>query len=153
MDRLRFLFLGIILITIVIAVFSVVFFVIPNSSPKSVFEVMPIAMPQWEVGLEKPAAYIDVSLKNTGRANETDVSARLSGGFSNSSNEVPDKLVWILTKTFDVIGPGETVTIPKIFSFGWYFFYQIEVTSSDGTKETFNQWVPWRSWDLPLPSG
>jgi hypothetical protein len=150
MQRSRLLLLGILLAALVVAS-SVIFFVVHNNSPKTVFEVKPITMPQWEAGLEKPAPYINISVKNTGSKNQTNVIVKLSGGFTNSTNEVPDRLLLVETKIIGVIVPGETATTTKIFDFGWYFFYRIEVSSSDGTNETFNQWVSWRSWDMPPP--
>jgi hypothetical protein len=149
MQRSRLLLLGIILAAVVVAS-GIVYFALQDNSPKTVLEVEPIAMPQWQAGLEKPAAYINISVKNTGSKNQTNVIMKLSGGFTNSTNEVPDQLLLVETRSIDVIAPGETATT-KIFNFGWYFFYRIEVSSSDGTKETFNQWVSWRSWDMPPP--
>ena len=150
MDRSRLLYLGILLVAIVIVSLSVIF-LFQNSSPKTVFEVMPIAMPQWATDLDKPASYINVSVKNTGSVNQTSVVVKLSGGSANSSNEVPEQLSWIVTRGIDVINPGETASISEIFGFGWFTYYRIEVSSAEGVNEMFNQWVPWRSWDMPPP--
>jgi hypothetical protein len=117
-----------------------------------VFEVLRIQTPQYDMTLEKPAPFMNLTVKNNGLSNETDVVVKLSGGFSNSKGEIPGELFLVTTKKIDVMRPGETVTIPKIFNFGWYFYYRIEVSSSDGTKEVFNQWVEWRSSDVPVPS-
>jgi hypothetical protein len=153
LNRTKLLYVGIGLMVITIVAFSAVFYLTQNNRPKTAFEILPIATPQYEVGLDKPAAYINISVKNDGDVNQTNVVVKLSGGFSNSSNEVPDQLFWVVTKNISVISPGETVTMPRIFDFGWYYFYRIEVSSADGTKEVFDQWVQWRSWDLPVPSG
>jgi hypothetical protein len=143
--------LGIVLVAII--AFGAWFYTSQMGAPKTTFEVLSIQTPQYEVGLEKPAAYINLSVKNNEVVNETGVVVKLSGGFTNSSDKVPDELFLVTTQTINVIRPRETVTTPKIFSFGWYFFYRIEVSSSDGTKEVFDQWVQWRSWTVPLPSG
>lgn len=145
------LYVGIGLVVIIIAAFSAVFYLTQSNKPT--LEALPIATPQYQTGSEKIVAYINISVKNNGNVNKTDVVVKLSGGFTNSSNEVPDQLFWIVTKRIDVIRPGETVTIPKIFNFGWYFFYRIEVSSSDGTREESNQWVKWRVWEVPIPTG
>jgi hypothetical protein len=150
MQRSRLLLLGIVLIAVV-AASAVVYFALQNNSPKTVFQVEPIAMPQWEIGLDKPSAYINISVKNNGNTNQTNVIVKLSGGFTNSTNQVPDQLFLVETRTIGAIAPGETATTTKIFNFGYYFFYRIEVSSSDGTNETFNQWVSWRSSDMPPP--
>ena len=152
MNRTKLLYVGIGLIVIIIVAFSAVFYLTQNNRPKTTFEVLPIATPQYEVGLDKPAAYINISVKNDGDVNQTNVVVKLSGGFSNSSNEAPDQLFWVVTKNISVIRTGETVTMPKIFDFGWYYFYRIEVSSSDTTKEVFDQWVQWRTWNVPVPS-
>jgi hypothetical protein len=128
------------------------FYLTQNNGPTTTFEVLPIATPQWDVNLEKPAAFINLSIKNEGGINETNVVVKLSGGFSNSSSQVPDQLYWIVTKNVSIIKPGEIFTISRIFDFGWYFFYRVEVSSSTMTKETFNQWVEWRSWTVPQPT-
>jgi len=150
MKRSWLIVLGIGLAAIIIA--GTMFYVTQPKGPKTVFEVMPIETPQFDMTLEKPAAFISLSVKNNGPLNETDVVVKLSGGFSDSKGQIPDELFLIATKRIDVIRPGEAVTIPKIFNFGWYYYYRIEVTSSDGTNEVFDQWVEWRSWDVPLPS-
>jgi hypothetical protein len=135
-----------------IIVVGTVFYSMQVSKPRSVFEVSPIETPRYDMELEKPAPYINLTIKNNGSINETDVVVKLFGGFSNSSNQVPDQLFLVATERIDVIAPGETVTTPRIYNFGWYFFYRIEVSSSDGTEEVFNQWVPWRSWQVTVPS-
>ncbi len=150
MNRSRLLCIGILLVAIVIVSFSIIF-AIQNSSPKTVFEVMPIAMPQWATDLDKPASYINLSVKNTGSVNQTSVVIKLSGGAANSSDEVPGQLSWIVTRRIDVINPGETASIPEIFGFGWFTYYRIEVSSAEGVSEMFDQWVQWRSWDMPPP--
>lgn len=152
MKRTNLLYFGVCLIVIVIVGFSAVFFLTQNNKPKTTFEVLPIATPQWDMELDKPATYINISVKNNGDLNQTNVVVKTSGGFSNSSNEVPDQLFWVVTKNISMIGPGETVTIPRIFDFGWYFFYRVEVSSSSVVKETFDQWVEWRSWTVPQPT-
>jgi hypothetical protein len=141
--------LGIILVAVI--ALGVWFYTSQTSVPKTAFEVLPIQTPQYEVDLDKPAAYINISVKNNEVVNQTAVVVKLSGGFTNSSDKVPDQLFWVTTKTIDVITPGETATTVKIFDFGWYFFYRIEVSSSDGTKEVFDQWVQWRPWTVPSP--
>jgi len=141
--------LGIVLVAIIIV--GAWFYMSQTAAPKTTFEVLPIQTPQYEVGLQKPAAYINISVKNKGVANQTAVVVKLSGGFTNSSDKVPDQLFLVTTQTINAIGPGETVTTPKIFVFGWYFFYRIEVSGSDGTKEVFDQWVQWRTWTVPSP--
>jgi len=134
MNRPRLLCLGIHSVAIVIVSLSSIF-LFQDSTPKTAFEVMPIAMPQWATDLDKPALYINLSVKNTGSVNQTSVVIKLSGGAANSSNEVP----------------GETASIPEIFGFGWFTYYRIDVSSAEGVNEMFNQWVPWRSWDMPPP--
>jgi hypothetical protein len=151
MNRSRLILLGIGLAAIVI-IAGTISYVTQPKTPKTIFEVLPIQTPQYDVTLEKPAPFINLSVRNNGLVNETDVVVKLSGGFSNSKGEIPGELFLVMTKKIDVIRPGETVTIPKIFNFGWYFYYRIEVSSSDGTKEVFNQWVEWRSSDVPVPS-
>ena len=151
MKRSILISLGIVLVAII--VFGAWFYTSQTGAPKTTFEVLPIQTPQYEIGLEKPAAYINLSVKNNGVVNKTDIVVKLSGGFTNSSDKVPDQLFLVTTQTTDVIRPGETETTPKIFDFGWYFFYRIEVSSSDGTKEVFDQWVEWRSWTVPIPLG
>jgi len=151
MKRSWLILLGIGLAAIII-IAGTISYVTQTKSPKTVFEVLPIPTPQYDMTLEKPAPFINLSVKNNGPVNETDVVIKLSGGFSNSTGQIPDKLFLVMTKKIDAIKPGETVTIPKIFGFGWYFYYRIEVSSSDGTKEVFNQWVEWRSSDVPVPS-
>ena len=150
MKKLWLMLLGIGLAAIII-IAGAMSYVTQTKSPKTVFEVLPIQTPQYDMTLEKPAPFIDLSVKNNGPMNETDVVVKLYGGFSNYTGQIPDKLFLVMTKKIDVIKPGETVTIPKIFSFGWYFYYRIEVSSSDGTKEVFDQWVKWRSSDVPIP--
>jgi hypothetical protein len=135
-----------------IIIVGTVFYSTQVNRPRTVFEVLPIETPRYDMELEKPAPYINLTIKNNGSMNETDVVVKLFGGFSNSSNQVPDQLFLVATEHIDVIRPGETVTTSRIFNFGWYFFYRIEVSSSDGTKEVFNQWVPWRSWQVTVPS-
>jgi hypothetical protein len=149
MKRSILISLGIVLVA-VIAV-GAWFYLYQTAAPKTTFEVLPIQTPQYEVDLEKPAAYINISVKNNGVVNQTAVVVKLTGGFTNSSDKVPDQLLLVSIQHIDVIKPGETVTTPKIFDFGWYFFYRIEVSSSDGTKEAFDQWVQWRSWTVPSP--
>jgi len=143
--------LGIVLVAI--TVFGAWLFASRTGAPKTTFEVLPIQTPQYQVGIDKPAAYINLSVRNNGVVNETGVVVKLSGGYTNSSDKVPDQLFWVTTKTIDAIGPGETVTIPEIYYFGWYFFYRTEVTSSNRTKEVFDQWVQWRPSTVPSPSG
>lgn len=152
MNRSRFILIGIGLAAIVI-VAGTISYVTQTKSPKTIFEVLPIQMPQYDPTLEKPAPFINLSIRNNGPVDERDVVVKLSGGFSDSKGEIPDELFSVMTKKIDVIRPGETVTIPKIFNFGWYFYYRIEVSSSDGTIEVFDQWVEWRSSDVPAPSG
>jgi hypothetical protein len=151
MKRSRLILLGIGLAAVII-IAGTVSYVTQTKSPNTIFEVLPIQTPQYDMTLEKPAPFINLTVKNNGPVNETDVVVKLSGGFSNSTGVIPDKLYLVMTRKIDVIRPGETVTIPKIFNFGWYFYYRIEVSSSNGTKEVFNQWVEWRSWNVPLPS-
>ena len=151
MKKLWLMLLGIGLAAIVI-IAGAMSYVTQTKSPKTVFEVLPIPPPQYDMTLEKPAPFMSLSVRNNGPVDKTDVVVTLSGGFSKSKGEVPDELFLVMTKKIDVIRPGETVTIPKIFNFGWYFYYRIEVSSSDGTKEVFNQWVQWRSSDVPVPS-
>lgn len=151
MNRSRLILLGIGLAAIVI-IAGTISYVTQPKTPKTIFEVLPIQTPQFDMTLEKPAPFMNLTVKNNGPLNETDVVVRLSGGFSNTTGEIPDELFLIMTRRIDVIRPGETVTIPRIFNFGWYFYYRIEVSSSDGTKEVFNQWVEWRSWNVPIPS-
>jgi len=152
MNRSRLILLGIGLAAIVI-VAGTISYVTQTKSPKTIFEVLPIQTPQYDTTLEKPAPFINLSIKNNALVSETDVVVKLSGGFSDSKGEIPDELFSVMTKKIDVIRPGETVTIPKIFNFGWYFYYRIQVSSSDGTIEVFDQWVEWRSSDVPAPSG
>ena len=114
-NRSRLHCLGILLAAIVIVSLSVIF-LFQNSSSKTVFEVMPIAMPQWATDLDKPASYINLSVKNTGSVNQTSVVVKLSGGFANSSNEVPEQLSWIVKRRIDAIHPGEARTKIKSMS-------------------------------------
>lgn len=153
MKRTKLLYVGACLFVVIIVGFSAVFYFTQNSEPKTAFEVFPIATPGWNVELEKPAAYMNVSIKNNGDVNQTDVSVKILGGFSNSSGQVPDQLFWVTTENISVIASGETVTTSKIYDFGWYFFYRFEVSSSGVAKETFDQWVTWRSWTDPMPTG
>jgi hypothetical protein len=48
--------------------------------------------------------------------NQTSVVAKLSGGFANSSNEVPEQLSWIVKRRIDAINPGEARTKIKPMS-------------------------------------
>lgn len=152
MKRTNLLYLGICLIVIIIVGVSAVFSLTENNKPKTTFGVLPIATPQWDMELGKPAAYMNVSVENNGDVNQTNVVVKISGGFSNSSGQAPGQLFWVVTKNISVIRPGETVTIPRIFDFGWYFFYRVEVSSSGVVKETFDQWEEWRSWTVPQPT-
>lgn len=151
MKRANLLYIGICLAIVVVVGFTAVYFFTQNNKPKTTFEVMPIQMPQYEVNSEKPAPYINISIKNNGDIDQTNVAVKILGGFSDSSSQFPDQLDWITTENFSLIRSGETVTAPKIFGFGWYFFYRIEVSSSTVAKETFDQWVSWRSWTVPKP--
>ena len=152
MNRKDLVYVGVSLIAVSIVGFAVAYLT-ENNKPKTTFEVLPISTPQYDVTLEKPAAYINVSVKNQGDTDQANVSVKILGGFSNSSGQVPDQLFWVTTENISVIKSGDTVTIPKIFDFGWYFFYRFEVSSSNVTKEAFDQWVTWRSWTVPVPSG
>jgi len=147
MKRVGLIGLGIVFTALAIVSLSIVFF-LQNSSPKTVFDVMPIEIPQWATNLTKSVSYVNLSVKNAGSRNQTNVIVR---GFANSSSEVPERLSHIVTREFDVIKPGETATIPEIFGFKWFTFYRIEVSSAEGVNEAFNQWPTWRSWDMPPP--
>jgi hypothetical protein len=151
MKRSRLILLGIGLAAIMIIAVTVAYLT-QTQRPKTTFEVLPIPVPQYDMTLEKPAPFINLTVKNNGPKDETDVVVKLFGGYSNSTGKIPDTVSLVMTKKIDVIRPGESVTIPRIFNFGWYFYYRIEVSSSDGTKEVFNQWVEWRSWNVPIPS-
>ena len=151
MKRATLLYVGACIILFVV-VGLVAFFWNQNRSPETTFEVLPIATPQWDMTLSKPAAFMNVTVKNSGEVNQQNVVMKISGGFSNSTGQVPDELFLVTTKNIDTIRPGETVTISRIYDFGWYFFYRVEVSSSSVAKETFDQWVDWRSWTVPLPS-
>jgi hypothetical protein len=149
LKRKSVVFIGIVLAALIIG--GVMFYVFQSNQTHTVFDVLAIQTPQYDMTLEKPAAYINLSIRNNAAVDEVNVTVKLSGGFTNSSNEFPAELFPLLTRQISVIQAGETVTIPKIYYFGWYFFYKIQVSSSDGTNETFNQWVSWRSWQVPVP--
>lgn len=151
MKRTNLLYVGVGLAIVVVVGFLAFYFLTENNKPKTTFEVLPIPTPQYDVTLEKPSAYINISIKNNGDIDQTNVSVKILGGFSNSSGQVPDQLVWITTKNVSLIKSGETVIISRIFNFGWYYFYRFEVSSSNVAKETFDQWVTWRSWTVPQP--
>lgn len=152
MNRTMLILVGIGLAGVIIVAAVAGFYLTQNNKPTTTFEVLPIATPQWDVNLEKPAAFINLSIKNNGDINQTNVVVKLSGGFSNSSSQVPAQLYSIVTNNVSMIKPGEVFTIARIFDFGWYFFYRVEVSSSTVTKETFDQWVEWRTWTVPQPT-
>jgi len=151
MARLSVLHAGAVVLVVVIAAVAVTIYWTQLNKSTTKFEVLPIEKPEYDITLDKPASYINIAVKNTGTTNETAVQIKASGGYANSSNEVPSQLFIIVTKSLDVIVPGQTVTI-KTFSHNWASYYKIEVTSSEGTDEVFNQWVTWRSWDVTPPS-
>ena len=152
MKKTSLIYIGICLVAVIVVGLSAAHFLTQNNKPKTTFEVLPIPTPQWDMQLDKPAAYMNVSFKNDGNDDQTNVTVRILGGFSNSSSQVPEELFLVTTKSVDVIKSGETVTMPRIFNFGWYFFYRVEVSSTRITKETFDQWVEWRSWTVPQPT-
>lgn len=150
MKRSRALYLGIALAAIIIVAFSVVFWWTQINMPKTTFELLPIAVPQWDVGQEKPSTYINVSVKNNGPVDMTGVTLKLSRGNANSSNQIPSQTFWIFTRTFDLMNPGETVTV-STYDHAYANYYKMEISSSEGVMEVFNQWVPWRVTDVPPP--
>jgi len=138
-------------ITAIVAIVAVAYYSTQNDGTRTTFKVLPIEKPVYDPSEEKPSAYINISVVNTGSVNQTAVVIKVSGGYANSTNQVPQNLFWIVTRTYAVIKPGESITI-KTFAFGWASYYEIEVSSAEVVKEAFSRWVSWRSWDVPVPT-